>query len=169
LLAASRLTADTCGEVLPMNDDDAAMPESAGSTERSEPGVAARRAGPPRPTLIGAGVVGAIVLILVAILLLRPDDAPVAHTSPRASTASPPSTSTGPATPSASAEQGAVPTSSALPSEQETWTKVATFAKAGNRYVLGDMEPWAGGVVADESGRGGRRHLLDRRLRAAEA
>ena len=136
------------GDNLPTDDDDAAMPESAGSTYRSEPGVAAPRGGLPRPALIGAGLVGAILLILVAILLLRPDDEPIAHTSPSASSASPPSTSTGPATPSASTEQGAIPTYSPPPSEQESWTEVAEFAEPGNRYVLGDMEPWAGGVVA---------------------
>jgi hypothetical protein len=64
------------GGDVPVNDDDAAMPESAGSNDRSEPGVAARRAGLPRPALIGGGFVIVLALAFVAPLALWPDDEP---------------------------------------------------------------------------------------------
>jgi hypothetical protein len=89
-------------EDLPMNDDDAAMRESAGSTERSEPGAAARRAGPPRPALLGAGVVGVIVLVLLAVFLPRPEDGSFGQVSPSPSASTSPPTLTAMPSPSAS-------------------------------------------------------------------
>jgi len=60
---------------------DAARPESAGSADRSEPGVAPRRARPPQPVLIGLGLVAAVVLVLLALILIRPADDEVGDAS----------------------------------------------------------------------------------------
>jgi hypothetical protein len=140
------LNADAYGDDLPMSDDDAMMPESAGSADRSEPGVAARRAGRPRPALIGAGLVAAVVLLLLAVFLLRPGDDTVGEASPSPSAA--PTTAEPTATASPTAQPTAAPTTSAPTTVPEAWIEGATFSEPGKRYVLGDLVAWSDGLVA---------------------
>ena len=141
----------------PMSDETGPMPASVGPGDRSEPGVPASRAGPPRPVLIGLGVAAAIVLVLVAVLLLRPGDEPVGEASP-SPTAIPTLSPTAATTPSETAQPSATPAATA-PAIPESWSEAARFSEAGKRYALGDLVTWSGSLVAvgtlyDEPGRG---------------
>ncbi len=117
-----------------------------------------RSGGPPRPALIGLGVIAALAVILLAVFLLQPQPDPVGEASPSLTTLGTPAP-TGAATPSATAEATPEPTATAAATIPESWTEAAVFSEPGKRYVLGDLVTWSGGLVAvgtfyEEEGRG---------------
>lgn len=100
---------------------------------------------------LGIGAVAVIAIVLLGIVMFRPDDGTTGMASPTASPA---------------ASSSALPTSSAEPSEPqetpasspsaaasagtptgmpESWTDIATFSEAGKRYILGDLTARSGG------------------------
>ena len=102
--------------------------------------------GPPRPAIVGLGVIAAIVAIILAVILLQPQPDPVGEASPSPTTSGPSEPTE--AAPSATAEATPEPTATAVPKIAEAWTEAAVFSEPGKRYVLGDLVAWSGGFVA---------------------
>lgn len=111
-----------------MSDEDAAMPEDAGPTDRSEPGAAADRRGPPRPHLIGLGVLAAVGAILLVVFLLQPGSDPVGEAGP-----SPAVTPALPTAEPAPAASPAPPESTSSPTAEPVagWQEAAAFGAEG--------------------------------------
>jgi hypothetical protein len=128
-----------------MNDRSASVPEGAGPPEGG-PGTGASRGGPPPAALIGLGVLAAVVAILLAVLLLRPQE-PAGQASPSPSSSGAPPSVTAEPTAAASPSATADPTAEA-PALPGSWTEAAVFSEAGKRYVLGDLVAWSNGLVA---------------------
>ena len=111
-----------------MSDEDAVMPESAGPTERSEPGAAADRTGPPRPALIGLGVLTAVGAILLVVFLLQPGSDPVGEAGP-SSTVTPGSPTAEPTPPASTAAPESTPSPTAEP--VAGWQEGGSFGAEG--------------------------------------
>ena len=101
---------------------------------------------PPRPVLVGLGVLAAMAVILLAVLLLQREPETVGEASPSPSTTS--AATTEPTAPSASPSSTPEPTTIPDPALPERWTQAATFSEPDRRYVLGDLVAWSDGLVA---------------------
>ena len=130
-----------------------AMPESSGSADRSNPAVAANRGGPPRPAIIGAGVVGVIVLVLVVVFLVRPDGDVIDEAGPNPSGILTPVAATATTFPSATtAAETASPSPEPVPTPRTgpaevAWTSGGTFdGNAGVVERIGDSWVVGGSV-----------------------
>ncbi len=136
-------------------------PEGAGSVEETGPGTTEGRGGPPRPALIGLGLLAAVAAILLLVFLLQPGPDPVgeAGPSPSATPASPTaeptpaaSTATPESTPSPTAESvagwqeaGAFGAEGTIERAESAARTSDGFIAVGTRYGVADM-PHSGPV-----------------------